>query len=112
MIRAIFIILILISSIFGNAQDKKRDSLNRLLSKSQKDTSRVMLLLRIADTYETNNQDSAIYYLEKSKKLTDSLNFKKGIYHYYEQSAIVSFTNGNYNLAMKQSKNAFEQAKR
>lgn len=111
MIRAIFIILILTSSIFGNAQDKKRDSLFKVLSLSQKDTSRVMVLLRIADTYEANNQDSAIYYLEQSKKLSNSLNFKKGIYHYYEQSAIVSFTKGNYDLAMKQSKNALEEAR-
>ncbi len=111
MIRAIFIILILTSSIIGTAQDKKRDSLVRLLSVSQKDTSRVMLLLRIADTYETNNQDSSIYYLEKSKKLSEGLNFKMGLYHYYEKSAIVSFTKGNYDLAMKQSNKALEEAR-
>jgi len=108
--RFLFVALILISSASVNAQPESRDSLYQLLSASAKNTDRVMLLIKIADTYETNNQDSAIYYLEQSKQLSDILNFKMGIYLYNEKSAIVSFTKGDYNLAMQQSNSALDAA--
>ena len=104
----LFVALLLISS---KSQVEKRDSLYKLLSASAKDTGRVMLLLQIADTYETNNQDSAIYYLERSKQLSDNLEFKMGIYIYNEQSSIVSFTKGDYILAMQQSNKALDIAR-
>jgi two-component system NarL family sensor kinase len=105
-----FVTLLLISSTIANAQVESRDSLYQLLAASAKDTGRVMLLIQIADTYETNNQDSAIWYLEQSKQLSDILNFKMGAYLYNEKSAIVSFTKGDYKLAMQQSNNALDAA--
>lgn len=110
--KTFYVGLFLILSIMANAQVKKRDSLFKLLTVSQKDTGRVMLLLNIADTYETNNQDSARYYLEKSKQLSDILNFKKGIYKYYELSAIVSFTKGDYKRSLQESEKALELARK
>lgn len=109
--RTICILLALIFSLSGSAQDKKRDSLLKAMLASEKDTNQVMILLRLADTYETNNQDSAIYYLEESKILSDILNFKKGNYSYNQRSAVVSFMKGNYDLAMKQSKMALQLAR-
>jgi two-component system, NarL family, sensor kinase len=85
-------------------QTNKLDSLSKLLATAKEDTNKVVLLLHIADYYETNNQDSSTYYLERSKKLSETLNYLKGLYHYYEQSAIVSFTKGDYTAAMEQSK--------
>lgn len=107
----LLVTLLLISSAIANAQVESRDSLYKLLSASAKDTGRVMLLIKIADTYETNNQDSAIYYLEQSKQLSDILNFRMGAYLYNEKSAIVSFTKGDYNLAMQQSNSALDAAR-
>lgn len=109
--RYLFLNLLLMVSTIANAQVENRDSLYKLLAVSQKDTTRVMLLIRIADSYETNNQDSSVYYLEKSKQLADKLNFKRGIYHYYEKSSIVSFTKGNYTLSMQQSNSALLAAR-
>jgi len=85
-------------------QNNKLDSLLKSMIDAKEDTGKAMLLLRIADCYETNNQDSSIYFLEKSKTLSESLKFVKGLYHYYEQSAIVSFTKGDYSQAMEQQK--------
>ena len=107
----LIVVLIVTSATIAKAQVEKRDSLYKLLSLSPNDTARVMLLLQIADMYETNNQDSAICYLEQSKQLSDILKFKMGIYLYNEQSAIVSFTKGDYNLAMQQSNQALDVAK-
>ena len=109
--KAVYVIICIISTCLLKAQDPKRDSLQGLLSIAKEDTAKVMLLLSIADSYEANNQDSSIYYLEESKKLSGQLKFKKGLYHYYAQSAIVLFTKGDYNLAMQQSNDALAIAR-
>ncbi len=109
--KAVYIIVFLISTVIVQAQLEKRDSLFKLLSSAKEDTGKVMLLLHIASGYETNNQDSSIYFLEQSKKLSERLNFRIGLYHYYEHSLIVSYTKGNYNLALHQSDTALTLAK-
>lgn len=97
--KTVCISVFLISSVIAQAQVEIRDSLLKRLPSAREDTGKVMLLLRIADTYENNNQDSSVYYLEKSKRLSGLLKFKPGMYHYYAQNFIVSFTKGNYDLA-------------
>ena len=105
------LVSLLISSFFLQAQMLNKDSLLLRLPVAKEDTGKVMLLLKIADSYEANNQDSCSYYLEKSKQLSEILNFRIGIYYYFEQSAIVSFTKGDYNLAMSQSNSALGVAR-
>ncbi len=107
----IFLILFFSLQTVHPQQIDKRDSLMKLLVRAKEDTGKAMLLLRLADHYETNNQDSSVYYLEKSKALSESLKFEKGLYHYYEQSAIVSFTKGDYGKAMEEQKSALALAR-
>ncbi len=109
--KPICLLFMLGLAIFVKAQDGKRDSLLKLLPLAKEDTARVMLLLEIADLYETNNQDSSIYFLEQSKRLSTSLKFTKGLYTYYNQSAIVSFTKGDYAIAAEQHKEALNYAR-
>jgi two-component system NarL family sensor kinase len=109
--RIVYILLLLIPTVNAKSQVEIRDSLLRQLSGAKEDTGKVMLLLKIADMYETSNQDSSIYYLAESKRLSSSLEFKRGLYQYYSQSAIVSFTKGNYDLAMQQSNDALAEAR-
>ncbi len=101
----------LMISCSAEAQEGKRDSLLRNLKLAPDDTGKVRLLLEIADDFETNNQDSSIYYLEASKILSSKLGYQRGLYEYYEQSAIVSFTKGNYELAMQQTDTALRTAR-
>ena len=93
-------------------QVKKVDSLLKLLAVSKEDTGKVMILLTLADWYETNNQDSAEYYLQKGKILSESLKFDKGIYSYYQQIAILSYTKGEYEKAMKESVTGLAMARK
>ncbi len=109
--EAAFIFTFLVLTISANAQLEKKDSLLNLLPSAGEDTNKVMLLLKIADAYETNNQDSAIFYLEESNRLSRFLLFRPGLYQYHARSAIVSFTKGNYDLAMKQNSDALEIAR-
>ncbi len=99
--------LLLSSNLFCQVN---KDSLLQVIQASQEDTSKVLLLLQIADSYERNNQDSALHYLEKAKELSEKLNFKKGLYKYYVKSCIISFTIGDYKLATQQGEEALEIA--
>lgn len=97
-----------------NSFCQKNAALDSLMIKYQEageDSVKVNLLLAIADVYETNNQDSSIFFLEKAKLLAEKLGFKRGLYKYYAQSAILSFTKGDYNKAMEQSTIALQAAK-
>ena len=109
--KIVGLFLILNAALLLNAQDRKKDSLLRLLPTAREDTSKVMLLLKLADIYETNNQDSSELYLEESRKLSESLRFSRGMYHFYEQSAIVFFTKGDYSRSMEQSEAALKLAR-
>jgi signal transduction histidine kinase len=109
--KAVCTLLFLIAALIIKAQVGKADSLLKVLAFAQDDTAKVLVLLQIADSYETNNQDSSIFYLEKSRKLSESLNFLKGMYLYYRQSAIVSFTKGDYAASMEQSNHALSAAR-
>jgi signal transduction histidine kinase len=89
-------------SLFAQRTDQARkvDSLLQLLAVSKADTGRAMILLTLASWYETNNQDSSAYYLQRGKELAESLQYDKGIYYYYQQGAVLAYTKGNYNEAL------------
>lgn len=84
-------------------QEEKVDSLQKVLTVTKEDTTRVMVYLTLASWYETNNQDTSAYYLDKGKKLAEQIKFERGIYYAYQQGAVLSFTKGNYDEAMVQS---------
>lgn len=61
-----------------NSFCQKNAALDSLMIKYQEageDSVKVNLLLAIADVYETNNQDSSIFFLEKAKLLAEKLGF-------------------------------------
>jgi len=84
-------------------QAEKVDSLLKILAVSKEDTSKAMILLTLASWYETNNQDSSDYYMQKGRELSESLNFDRGIYYYYQQSTVLSYTKGEYAKALDES---------
>ena len=88
--------ILLISSPVLRGEDSHRDSLVQMLPSMKEDTARVNLLLEIADLYETNHQDSSLYYLEKARDLSVARNYKKGLFRYYQQKGIVLLTMGSY----------------
>ncbi len=112
MLKWITIFILLLQQLFVVAQqNNKRDSLLQLLINAKKDTATAKTLLQLARYYETNNQDSSIHYLEKSKTFSESLKFVKGIYYYYEQSSIVSFTRGEYDKSMEENNKGLQLAR-
>jgi two-component system, NarL family, sensor kinase len=108
--QAICILCFLVTGYFGMAQTSERDSLVKRVPFMKNDTGKVTLLLKIAADYETNNQDSCLFYLNVSKRLADSLKFKPGLFHYFIQRFIVSLTKGEYNLSLEHIKKALALA--
>src|SRR6187549_3626785 len=105
----IFFLLILAQTALAQ---NKPDSLLLLLGKSKPDTNKVILLLRLADYYETNNQDSCAYYLNESNALITSLNYLEGSYLYHEQRAVLFFTKGDYTKSLEESKIGLVEARK
>ena len=115
--RIVTIILMLVS-LMNTAvaqrsnQERQVDSLLKLLAIAKEDTGKAMLLLTLASWYETNNQDSSAYYLQKGRTLSESLKFGKGIYYYYQQSTVLAYTKGEYDKAMNESVAGLAMARR
>ena len=84
--RFIFIFLLL-SPIFLAAQIP--DSLYQLLSKTKEDTNRVKLYNKIGNRYIYSKTDSALYYIDIAKKLSQKLNYSLGLLNYSSNASAV-----------------------
>ncbi len=79
MMKKIFISLLMSVCICGlHAQPNVRDSLNQLLQKETKDTSRVFLLSDISFEYLDLNPDTAMSLALQSLSLAQQIGFEKG----------------------------------
>lgn len=91
-------------------QEQNNDSLLTALRAHKEDTNKVRTLYRLAMNYEKSNLDSATLMLEKLRELSASLKYDQGLYLYYERATVVSFTNGDFEKALKESKKGLEIA--
>lgn len=110
---SLFLILcgiILSSSALGQRQ-QELDSLTARLTGMEDDTSKVLILIRLSDLYETSKQDSSLYFLERVRELSEHLNYQRGLFKYHQRSAITYFTKGDYKRSMEQSNKALAIAK-
>lgn len=84
-----------------SAQDfYDRDSLWRVFEKSKADTNRVHVYIQLGQQYETNNPDSALLLYEQALKLSQQLNYTRGIISYYTNATYVYNILGNYDTAL------------
>ncbi len=68
--RTLFTIIVLFSAKFGAAQQSHLDSLKREIGLSKNDTTNLILLEKIANTYSEINPDSALLYAMKMLVIT------------------------------------------
>ena len=62
----------------GLAQNKLTDSLKQLLTITNEDTSRVLVLTNLGLQYRNTNPDSSVYFAEKGLALARQIKFKRG----------------------------------
>lgn len=115
--RKVFVTILSVCFVFTTRAQHKSpaqliDSLLNVLATSKEDTGKAMVFLTLASLYETNNQDSAAYYLEWGKQLSESLKFDKGIYYYYQQGTVLAYTKGNYSQALDESNKGLIMARK
>ena len=95
------VMVFLLLAFASNAQDYyDRDSLWSVFQKSKPDTNRVHLYIQLGQQYETNNPDSALLLYEQALKLSQQLNYTRGIISYYTNATYVYNILGNYDTAL------------
>lgn len=102
----LFIILglAILAGVEVQAQFLNKDSLLRQLPLQPEDSNKAKTLYHIAMNYEKSDLDSATFYLETLRKLSEKLKYQRGLYLYYERMAVVCFTNGDFNKAREESR--------
>jgi len=76
--KAIVIILLTTLCNWSVAQNKLTDSLKQLLTITNVDTSRVLVLTNLGLQYRNTNPDSSVYFVEKGLALARQIKFKRG----------------------------------
>jgi len=98
---SLYVIAFALSATALSAQDfYDRDSLWQVFKKSKTDSNRVKLYIQLGQQYETNNPDSALLLYEQSLKLSQQLNYTRGIISYYTNATYVYNIQGNYDTAL------------
>jgi two-component system NarL family sensor kinase len=100
-ITGYFVMTLLLMARTICAQDYyNRDSLWQVFEKSKPDTNRVHVYIQLGQQYETNNPDSALLLYEQALKLSQQLNYTRGIISYYTNATYVYNLQGNYDTAL------------
>ncbi len=84
--------------LFG--QQRKIDSLLKALS-NKKDTAQVELFIQISDSYQYNNIEKALQFIDSATILANKLKYKSGIARIMLTRGAIYTTAGNYDLAIK-----------
>lgn len=83
------------------AQDYlNRDSLWRVFKNSKPDTNRVKLFIQLGQQYETNNPDSALLLYEQALKLSEQLEYTRGIISYYTNATYAYNVKSRYDTSL------------
>jgi serine phosphatase RsbU (regulator of sigma subunit)/Tfp pilus assembly protein PilF len=93
----VFIALLYSSELYSQSLEELKAS----LSKSKKDTNRVILLRDIAFELSMSNPKEASKYAEECLALSNEIGFQKGIALAYNTFGVINFAKGNYGKAIE-----------
>jgi signal transduction histidine kinase len=80
-----------------------KDSLKILILSTKEDTSKVNLLIDLANRYPWSYPNTALIYANEALELAEKLAYKKGIYNARREITSALITLGNYPLALEYS---------
>ena len=113
-IRIIITGLILWSLLFQTLPAQEflsRDSLLRQLKFAGQDTSRVWLYISIGQQFENNDPDSAMYYYQQARDLSERLDYKLGLIKYISNVTYLYNSQGKYDTALSLNLQSVELAR-
>lgn len=108
----IFSTLFFISLLLGNAQDKRSDSLLKLLEVANEDISKVNLLLKVGGEFENNDPQRAASYYEQAKLLSSKLSYDEGVYNSLVGYSLTYYRKGSFDSSISKLNEAMEVSKR
>lgn len=88
-----------------------RDSLWLILKNTKPDSNKVKLYIQLGQQYETNNPDSALILYENALKLSNDIDYTRGIISYYTNATYVYNLLGKYDTALSLNLRSVEIAK-
>lgn len=98
----VFFLFLFFLTGFCFSQDREAiDSLENLIGKSQSDTNRVHLYLGLCHEYEKGDLIAAGHYADSALKLSEKINYNRGIAESYSSLAALSWMKGNYLEALE-----------
>lgn len=97
-ILSLYVLLILCTSII--AQQKGIDSLKVVLEQSANDTNKVIVLNTLSDKLYNSTPFLALKYSQTALKLSQELDYKRGIAKSYNNIGIVYYCQGKYSEAL------------
>ncbi|MBY0436005.1 MAG: tetratricopeptide repeat protein, partial [Cyclobacteriaceae bacterium] len=104
---------IVIVSFKAAAQDVlNADSLRADLRISKADTNRVKLLIQLGQQYEANEPDSALAIYSRALKLSESIQYTRGIISYYTNATYVYNILGKHDTSLLLNLRSVEVAKK
>jgi two-component system NarL family sensor kinase len=110
--RLMFLLLTMLFFVDSTAQENsRRDSLINQLPKAKNDTNLVHLYYDIGYEYSMNDYEKAKEYYQKAKKLSENLNFKKGLVLYTAYYGNILKIKGEYDSALILDKEAIRISK-
>ncbi len=107
--------LLLSFSFFATAQiavNLNKDSLRFMLSKMPSDTAKVLTYITLGQQYEENQPDSALYFYQQAKTLSEKLNYPMGIIKYISNYTAVLNVQGKFDESLKLNMQAVELSKK
>ena len=92
-------------------QPQKKDSLIKRLASAKEDSTKVLLYLQIADSYESNEPETAKQYYREAAALSEKIKFLRGKYEYTKGYGNVFLLHGNYDSSLAFFQQALELAR-
>ncbi|MBE9489745.1 MAG: tetratricopeptide repeat protein, partial [Bacteroidetes bacterium] len=95
--KKLITLIIFLSLFFSFSQTKEQDSLTIQLAFQNVDTSKVKTALQLVRSlYNTNDYDKALKYISLSERLSNELNYSKGVAEITYYKALIYAKKGDY----------------
>jgi two-component system, NarL family, sensor histidine kinase UhpB len=106
--RILILIYLCLIINFCEGQNRRVDSLLKVIKTANEDTTKVNTLNFLAIEFKSNNPDTAIYFAKQAQALAIKIKYNMGIANAYWIIGSASNNLGNYELALKYCNNALK----
>jgi tetratricopeptide (TPR) repeat protein len=92
-------------------KEQERIQLLKDVNKIKKDTNYVVLCYKYGLFYEGIRNDSAVYYYERARDISEEIGYINGQIRYYDYRSMVYIIESNYDTALMLMDTAYKMAK-